>query len=352
MGYRPGALAVWSHAMNQPQFPQQHSVHGVRRKVADDAGGGPIIDAYRELQELGHFGTHGLRLLLELVGQEVHRFPVLLAPGATWNSDTVADCAQEFFAAKGPAVTAALLAQVTDVASMARYLRRSVRHFLVDCARDTDLGAIRRKIEDLLSATEAFARVPPGALGAGWWQLAGDPLPPYGGDLQPLVAAAYAVPDVQAVRWSGPRRSPLASDASLVEILRAVLSAATGSLEVAQLTAVLVRRFPAAVEYTDASLEEQTFEAAAAPLEDRPDVLLEVSDRAQEVYAQLSPAQRALLPHLDKPNGEQAQILGLGRSQTYAASGKLKAVLVELVPDDGLRAEVTLELYRLCVVNP
>ena len=112
----------------------------------------------------------------------------------------MADCAQEFFAAKGPAVTAALLAQVTDVASMARYLRRSLRHFLVDCARDTDLGAIRRKIEDLLSATEAFTRVPPGAPGAGWWQLAGDPLPAYGGDLQPLVAAAYAVPDVQAVR--------------------------------------------------------------------------------------------------------------------------------------------------------
>jgi hypothetical protein len=282
----------------------------------------------------------------------VHRFPALLAPGTTWNSDAVADCTQEFFAAKGPAVTAALLAQVTDVASMARYLRRSIRHFLVDCARDTDLGAIRRKIEDLLSATDAFSQVPRGAPGAGRWQLAGGPLPPYGGDLQPLIAAAYSVPDVQAVRWTGPRRSPLASDASLVEILRAVLGAAGGSLEVAQLTAVLVRRFPAVVEYADAALDEQTFGAAIAPLEDRPDVLLEVSDRAQEVYAQLSPAQRALLPHLDKPVGEQMQILGLGRSQTYAASSKLKAVLVELVPDDGLRAEVTLELYRLCVVNP
>ena len=286
------------------------------------------------------------------MGQEVRRFPVLLAPGATWNSDAVDEFVQEFFVDRGPAVTAALLAQVTDVASMGRYLRRSVRHFLVDCARDTDIGAIRRKIEDLLSVTVLFAQVPRGVPGAGRWQLAGKTLAPYGGDLQPLVAAAYAVRDVQAVRWSGPRRSPLASDASLIEILRAVLGAAGGSLEVAQLTAVLARRFPAAVEYADATIDEQTFKVAVAPFEDRPDVMLEVSDRAQEVYAQLSPAQRALLPHLNKPIGEQMQVLGLGRSQTYAASGKLKAMVVELVPDDGLRAEVALELYRLCVVNP
>lgn len=282
----------------------------------------------------------------------MHRFPVLLAPGASWTPDAVAEWTQEFFAARGAAVTAALLAQVTDVASMARYLRRSIRHFLVDAARDTDLGAIRRKIEDLLAATPEFVQVPPKTPGAGRWQLAGEQQPPSGGDLRPLVAAAYAVPHVRAVRWSGKRRKPLARDESLLAILVAVLGTAAGSLEVAQLTAVLVRRFPAAVEYADATLDEQTFDLAVAPLEDRPDVMLEVSDRAQKVYAQLSPSQRALLPHLGRPIGDQAQVLGLGRSQAYAASGKLKALLVELVPDDVLRAEVTLEVLRLCVVKP
>jgi hypothetical protein len=315
-------------------------------------GRGPIIDAYRELQQLGQFGSHGLRLLMNLVGQEVQRFPVLLSPGATWSEDAISECAQEFFAAKGKAVTAALLAQTVDVDSMSRYLRRSIRHFLVDTARGTDLGAIRRKIEDRLAATPAFMQVPAGVAGAGRWQLTGDPALPYGGDLRPLVAAAYAVPGVQTVRWLGKRRAPLARDESLVEILRAVLATAAGSLEVAQLTAVLVQRFPAAVEYADASIDEQTFNQAVVPLEDRPDVQVEVGYRAADVYAELSPSQRALLPHLDKPIGDQAQILGVGRSQAYAAGGKLKALLVELVPDDGLRAEVTLELYRLCVVNP
>lgn len=304
------------------------------------------------MQQFGEFGPHSLQLLMDLVSQEVHRFPVLLHPGAKWTRDAVAEWTQEFFAAKGAAVTAALLAQVNDVATMARYLRRSVRHFLVDAARDTDVGAIRRKIDDLLRATPDFLQVPPRVPGAGRWELAGEQQPPYGGDLRPLVAAAYAVPGVRVVRWTGDRRKPLASDESLVAILRAVLRAANGSLEVAQLTAVLVRRFPAAVQYADATLDEETFNQAVAPLEDMPDVVLDVSDRAQEVYAQLSPSQRALLPQLDKPITEQAHVLGVGRSQAYTASAKLKALIVVLMPDDKLRAEVTLEVLRLCVMKP
>lgn len=310
-----------------------------------------IIDARKELQELGHLGPQGVKLLLQLTGQEVRRFPVLLGRADFWTSDAEMEWAHDFFIAKGAALTAGLLAQTSDVEAMSRYLRTAVRRFLVDRARKTDRGAIRRKVESLLAGTAAFVTVPLGFPGAGWWQLVGEPMPPYGGDLQPLVAAAYQVRDVRAVRWSGQRRSPLATDSALMEVLSAVLSAAAGSLEVAQLTAVLVRRFPAAADYADASLDQQLFDVAVAPLEDRPDVLYEVSDRAKEVYDQLSPSQRALLPYLDKPIGEQAGVLGLGRSQAYLASGALKAVLLELVPDDALRAEVTMELYRLCVVN-
>jgi hypothetical protein len=105
----------------------------------------------------------------------------------------------------------------------------------------------RRERRDAAAATPAFTQVPPRTPGAGRWQLAGPAQPPYRGALGPLVAAAHAVLGVQAVRWSGKRRAPMARDESLVDILRAVLQAAGGSLEVAQLTAVLVRRFPAAV---------------------------------------------------------------------------------------------------------
>ena len=83
--------------------------------------------------------------------EEVQRFPVL-KPGAGWIEDSVWDCTQSFFAEKGPAVTAGVLAQASDIGSMGRYLRRSVRNFLIGKARETPVGAVRRKIEELLAS--------------------------------------------------------------------------------------------------------------------------------------------------------------------------------------------------------
>jgi hypothetical protein len=71
-------------------------------------------------------------------------------------------------------VTAGVLAQTVDVGSMARYLRRSVRHFLVDQARKMPVSAVRRKVEELVATAPEFVRVPEGAAGAGRWQLASD----------------------------------------------------------------------------------------------------------------------------------------------------------------------------------
>lgn len=309
------------------------------------------IDAYAELHQLGQFGERGLRLLFTLMKEETQRFPVL-RPASGWDEDSIWECVQEFFADKGAKVTAALLAQATDAASMGRYLRKSLRYWLVSKARETDVGAIRRKVEDLLAARSEFAKVPDGKPGAGRWTLAGGPTTPYAGELRPLVQVAYAVPGVQAVAWTGKRRAPLASDEALVDILTAVLDAACGSLEVAQLTHVFVQRFPAAVDLADASIDETTFNQVTDFAEDRPDNALAISETAHEVYEQLSPSQRALLPHLHEKVEDQMQVLEIGRSQTYQAVSKLKATLAELIPNDSLRDEITLEVNRLCCVNP
>lgn len=312
---------------------------------------GGEIDAFSEICDLGYFGRAGLELLIQLTRQEVQRFPVLEPPSG-WKRDAVLETVQSFFVAKGKAVTATVLAQARDADSMARILRRSVRNYLISEARKTPAGAVRRKIEDLLAASDDFVQVPAGRPGAGRWQLVGHETAPWARDLRPLVEAAYAVPDVRAVRWSGPRRAPLASDQALLEILRAVFAAASGSLDAAQLTAVFLRRFPVAVEYADAALDDDAYELAVAPLEDRPDVVAQVTDLAREVYEQLSPSQRAVLPYLDKPVEEQMEILGVGRTQAYEAAVRLKALLRELIGGDVLRDDVGLEVLRLCVVNP
>jgi hypothetical protein len=92
--------------------------------------GGTAIDAFRELQQLDHFGQRGLELLFDLVGQELQQFPVLLGDRPGWTEDDVWEWTQEFFAVKGPAVTAGVLAQTHDDVS-----RRPSRSIAASCMR-------------------------------------------------------------------------------------------------------------------------------------------------------------------------------------------------------------------------
>ncbi|HEY5845124.1 MAG TPA: hypothetical protein VIU87_27350, partial [Mycobacterium sp.] len=279
---------------------------------------GGTVDAYAELNCSGQFGELGLKLLFKLMREEVGRFPVL-RPSAGWIDDEVWDWTQSFFVEKGQAVTVAILTQTTDLASMSRYLRRSIRNFIISEARKSEAGRVRRKVEELLAASPDFEQVPVRTPGAGRWRIAGTGGPPYGGERQSLVAAAYSVKDVRAVHWAGRRRQPLASDESLIRILHAVFAAAAGSLEVAEIGWVFLQRFPAAVEQADATIGQEAFDRVTEFAEDNPAVASEVGDDARRVYDQLSPSQRVLLSHLDEPIAIQMQLLAVGRSQAYEA---------------------------------
>src|SRR6266545_3275777 len=116
------------------------------------------ITAYEELVELGHLDAAGLQLLFELARQEAHRFPSL-APPEGWTADALWDLAHDFFVDRGARVTTMLLAQASDEASMGRLLRRSLCNYLIDQVRKTDLGALRRRLEELLSDDPAGALV-------------------------------------------------------------------------------------------------------------------------------------------------------------------------------------------------
>ena len=310
------------------------------------------IDAFEEIQIFGQFGVASLTLLTRFAWQEIERFRVLQPPEG-WNADSVADLTQDFFVKKGKAVTQAVLTQTHDLDSMSKYLRICLRHFLIDLARRTPMGAIRLKVEDILrKTTSLFAIIPKGSEAEDWWYVNGGSKTTYGGPLQTLVAAAKSVTGIKHVRWSGKRRSPLASDADLTKLLVIIFGSAKGSLEVSTLTAVFVERFPAALEHSDANLDQDQWDFLHAPLEDRPEIVWEITESALEVYEQLSHSQRAIFPHLDKPPKDRMEILGLGKSQTALHTRELKEMLKRMIPDDKERLQVISEIYRLCVVNP
>ena len=255
--------------------------------------------ACEEVQTLGRLDEACVKLLCALMAEETRRFAVLRPPGG-WDRDEVEGLVSEFFIKKGQSLTAELVTIGVTPEVVGKMMRRWIRNFLIDRARGTPLGRIRRKLEeDMLGQYPEFLQVPPGEEGAGRWYLAGQPSYPYGGDFTPLIEAAYAVPGVKAVRWSGPRRPPLTSDASLRAIVAAVLTAAGGSLEVAQLVHVVAQRFPAAAEPEDVTIGDDTFDRVTRMGNDDPGFALEIGESIREVLDQLSPSQRALVPYLE-----------------------------------------------------
>ena len=280
--------------------------------------------------------------------EETRRFTVLCPPGG-WDRDAVEGLVSEFFVEKGQKLTADLVTIGVTPEVVGKVTRRWIRNFLIDRARRTPLGRIRRKLEeDMLGQYPEFLRVPPGEEGAGRWYLAGQPSYPYGGDFTPLIEAAYAVPGVKAVRWSGPRRPPLTSDASLRAIVAAVLTAAGGSLEVAQLVHVVAQRFPAAAEPEDITIDDDTFDQATRMHRDDPALALETGESISAVFDQLSPSQRALVPYLNRDINAVMEVLNVGRSRAYEAVRHLKDLLDRLLPDDETRAVVYAAVVERC----
>lgn len=275
------------------------------------------------------------------------------------------DMVQEFMADRIKPLTAMLLAQATDDDSFGRLVRRSVLNWMIDQARKTGVGALRRTIETLLAQSPEFEKVPPGHEGAGRWRIADSGSAPWGGDLGRLIVVAWAVPNVRVPKSSGrSRRPPVADRASLVAIALAVLSDAGGSLEIGQFVYVFSKRFAAALDPVVVSLEDLGFHdddldeddvGIDIPSEsDGPEELViaesvaeDVATAAKEIVERLSDSERALLPVLDDAAAVRAR-LGLGKSQSALITRALKCKIRDLAGTGDERHDIVREVIASC----
>ncbi|PWK89495.1 hypothetical protein C8D88_102769 [Lentzea atacamensis] len=313
------------------------------------AARGCAISAFKELRELGYFGIECLTLVQDLVREEVRKFPVL-APENLELDDVV----QDFLVDRLKAVTVTLAVQAGDDASFARLLRRTIRNWLIDRARQTDIGHLRRSVEKVLADEDAFEQVPAKQPGAGRWRLRGTAGEPWSGDPSELVAAAWAVPGVKVPKWSSAsRRPPVTDRSSMIAVLRAVFETASGSLEVGQIVEVFVRRFGGVLDPLVVPLNDPS---ASALADDTPtaedyvitsDAELDAAMKAAEIIGVLSPDERRLAPHLANPSSLQ-DTLKVGRAQAYQHAANLKKKIVELAGGRDDAEQVVLELIRLC----
>jgi hypothetical protein len=271
------------------------------------------------------------------------------------------DVVQEFFVDRIKPLTALLLAEATSDDSFGKLVRRTVQNWLIDRARATGTGPLRRSIEKVLAESPQFERVPPGHEGAGRWRLTDINGEPWGGDTGELVAVAWEVPNVRVPRWSSSsRRPPVADRASLVAIAHAVLQSAGGSLETAQLVHVFADRFAAALDPIVVSLDRDSDGDEDEGSTDVPSgqpspedlviaesVAVDVAVSAAEIVGRLAEIERAIVPVLADSAAVQRR-LGLGRSQSAQVASTLKLKIRALAGMDADREEIVREVIALC----
>ncbi|MEU4676125.1 hypothetical protein [Micromonospora sp. NPDC023737] len=290
--------------------------------------------------------------MTKVMRTQLKRLPIL-HNGRHMDDDLVLDFVQDFAEQRWERTVTAILTGASDDESMQPLLSKIVYNWLVDGVRKTDVGSVLRRLREHLTEDSTFEMVAEGEPGAGRWRLSDTDGPPWGGRIEDLVAAAYRVP-ARAVRWSDPtRRPPIANAADLTAVLREVLEAAGGkSVELHQLVAVIVQRFPATLDPESRAIDEERHPVQATELP--PDLAWEVQleaseqiDLAASIFAQLTSQERQLLPLLVDVSAVQAH-LGCGRSTAYTKIKNLKVLIQELTGACDDPEQVGREVLVLC----
>jgi hypothetical protein len=223
-----------------------------------------------------------------------------------------------------------------------RLLLTTIHNFLKDQAKGTERGKLRRRLATMLRNDGRFQ-----ACDGARWALVGHPVAPWQGDIAQLERAAWAVRGVSISRWNESGPTPVESKSALLVITEAVLRAAVGSVRAEDLAAVLQHRFrllrpPRFVALIE---DERGVSADFGPAS--ADKSPYFSARVDEMWAELTPRERRVFPHLGEP-ALWPQVLELGAATaTVLVEALIEKVRLATV-DDVDREDLVLRLVELC----
>jgi hypothetical protein len=292
-------------------------------------------------------GSAGAELLYKTVRLVAisHGFPPPEG-AASWDVGAVTEAAHDFLQGeRGSKRLLDVTLRSTDDASFERLLETAVLNFLRDLARGTDMGKLIVRIKEILRDEDDF-EVVPGSPER--WTLAGGPHTISGASASDLASATAGV-EVVVPRWTSSRRdAPLADRASFVRLMTSVLSAAAGSLAVADIAHALTARLDhRKTAYTvDLDIQEQVSEPGW--LDGDPATHTEAQLRAIEIFDSLSDRERIIVPTLDTNVRDLAGLINAGKTQAaHLRQRLLDRLRTELADDDRPDSTATI-LCELC----
>jgi hypothetical protein len=268
-----------------------------------------VTGAYDELVSAGRLGPQCARMLYRAVQTVAiaRNFP---PPDGhlRWDPDAAMEVAHEFLVGeRGRKRIADLAIRATDDASFERLLHAAVLNFHRDRSRRTNVGALIRRVSDVLNRSDLFQE---SASSPSRWHLRATPATPSTTRPPELARAAAEERDFDTFE----------------RLIRRVLVAAHGSLTAAQISQALTarldaRRVPLTVEL--GVLERLPDRSADAQIEDQVLGRLYGAD----VFDRLSDRERILIATWEKPVRDLGEALGVGHSQAGILRQRLAARL-------------------------
>lgn len=229
----------------------------------------------------------------------------------TWETDAVLATTSAFFASEQTARRLAdLRLRCTTESGLRRLMQTTVRNFLADVGRRTDVGRLVRRVNEVLSADPKFER------DGDVWRLVGTTGDRALVDFDDLVAAASRVDVGAPSEWgkSSRRNSPDIDKASVIRLTAELLERAGGPLRPSVIAQVAARRL--GVGQSPLSLDATAFDPPAGVGID-PDITADgvmSDDRADEVFNLLNDAERAAIGLADFSASRLGEVLHVSKS--------------------------------------
>jgi DNA-directed RNA polymerase specialized sigma24 family protein len=214
------------------------------------------------------------------------------------------------------------------------YVYTMLNNARIDKWRKTERGRLRRRVDKLLRDGD-FIESP-----KGFWRRVGDTNAPYAGPDLPLEQVLWSI-NVPLVAWrqNAERIGPHADGRSFLEMLKAIFEVCQGAIHVDRIVGLIANKvglqsvsYAELIDMVDPSLGPEDIAIAAEDDE-------EIQKFGGEIWAQLAPLERRVIPMLDESARAVAEALGIGKTKANQTQQRAKEKLRVLLFDssDSLR---------------
>lgn len=288
------------------------------------------------------------KLLIRLTGlvTRTKRFPPPQGyPG--WTDGAVEDLANGvFLAKKGRTLALKLLEKADDQHSLERLLLKTIERYLIDEAKGTDPGKLRRRLVGVLGEDARFVHLKSPET---CWALADGPQQMWQGDRDHLVQAALAVHGYQILELNPSGPTSASAKKALREVSHGVLTVAAGAVRDQELAVVLLKRFPS-IALVETALDMSDREGASLTGEEQgTEYQAVLAVVTESIWSSLSEEEQVAFCHVGEPAKEWAAELGLRPAAAQLGAARAAEKVALAVPADDLRKATVLELRGLSV---